>query len=159
MKPAPGAGYSTDPVSGQLLEYGRKTYRPPRNLADHVIARDKTCVFPHLPTPRPTLRLGSSRRLVHRRRDMRTQLHPLCERHHYARHNAGWTVERTHDGAYHWTDPTNHTYTSTTRRQLIQSSCGLVGGRAGLPRSEASLMSAGLVEASSQARVFGGPVR
>jgi len=37
-------------------------------------------------------------------------LHPLCERHHHTRHNADWTVKRTQDGAYHWTDPTNHHY-------------------------------------------------
>jgi len=41
----------TDPATGQLLEYGRNTYRPPRNLADHVIARDRTCVFPHCRRP------------------------------------------------------------------------------------------------------------
>jgi hypothetical protein len=29
--------------TGQLLDYGRRTYRPPANLTDHVIARDKTC--------------------------------------------------------------------------------------------------------------------
>src|SRR5215475_7245761 len=32
--------------TGQLLAYGRTTYRPPANLADHVIARDRTCTFP-----------------------------------------------------------------------------------------------------------------
>ena len=32
--------------TGQLLDYGRRTYRPPANLTDHVIARDKRCTFP-----------------------------------------------------------------------------------------------------------------
>src|SRR5215470_12141454 len=32
--------------TGQLLDYGRRTYRPPANLTHHVIARDKTCTFP-----------------------------------------------------------------------------------------------------------------
>jgi hypothetical protein len=32
--------------TGQLLDYGRRTYRPPANLTDHVIARDKSCTFP-----------------------------------------------------------------------------------------------------------------
>src|SRR5439155_17358582 len=36
----------TDPTTRQVLDYGRRTYRPPANLADHVIARDRTCVFP-----------------------------------------------------------------------------------------------------------------
>src|SRR5215831_6293863 len=32
--------------TGQLLDYGRTTYRPPTNLTDHVTARDRTCTFP-----------------------------------------------------------------------------------------------------------------
>jgi hypothetical protein len=47
----------TDPTTGQVLDYGRRTYRPP------------------------------------------------------AKHNAGWTVQRTDDGSYPWTAPTGHTYT------------------------------------------------
>src|SRR5215470_17063350 len=33
-------------TAGQLLDYGRTTYRPPTNLTDHVTARDQTCTFP-----------------------------------------------------------------------------------------------------------------
>ena len=36
----------TDPVTGQLLDYGQDTYRPPKDLAAYVIARDQTCTFP-----------------------------------------------------------------------------------------------------------------
>ena len=32
--------------TGQLLDYGRTTYRPPANLTDHVTARDRTRTFP-----------------------------------------------------------------------------------------------------------------
>ena len=32
--------------TGRLVNYGRSTYRPPKDLADHVIARDRTCRFP-----------------------------------------------------------------------------------------------------------------
>jgi len=35
----------TDDTS-QLLDYGRKTYRPPANLTNHLIARDRACTFP-----------------------------------------------------------------------------------------------------------------
>ena len=35
----------TDP-HGQLLDYGRTTYRPPQDLADHVITRDQRCRMP-----------------------------------------------------------------------------------------------------------------
>jgi hypothetical protein len=30
-----------------LVDYGRTTYRPPKDLAEHVIARDRTCRYPH----------------------------------------------------------------------------------------------------------------
>src|SRR5947208_14674479 len=33
----------TDPSSGTVLDVGRTRYRPPKALADHVRARDKTC--------------------------------------------------------------------------------------------------------------------
>ena len=36
----------TDPATNTLLDYGRTTYRPPKDLTDHVIARDQTCTFP-----------------------------------------------------------------------------------------------------------------
>ena len=36
----------TDPLTGQLLDYGTTRYRPPRQLADHVIERDGECAFP-----------------------------------------------------------------------------------------------------------------
>ncbi len=35
-----------DPVTGHLLDYGTVTYRPPAELADYVMARDRRCRFP-----------------------------------------------------------------------------------------------------------------
>jgi len=101
----------TDPASGQLLEYGRKTYRPPQNLADHVIARDKTCVFPHCRRPARLCDLDHREAWCTGGETCEHNLHPLCERHHYARHNADWHLTRQQDGSYRWTAPTNHTYT------------------------------------------------
>ena len=38
----------------------------------------------------------------------------LCRRHHRAKHQAGWQVQRDqHTGQSHWTSPTGHRYTST----------------------------------------------
>src|SRR5215831_4704295 len=42
--------------TGQLLDYARRTHRPPANLTDHIIARDHTCTFPGCPTTSQTLR-------------------------------------------------------------------------------------------------------
>ena len=41
----------TDPIGGALLDVGRRTYRPPADLARFVIARDRQCVLPHCHRP------------------------------------------------------------------------------------------------------------
>jgi hypothetical protein len=103
----------TDPVTGDLLDYGHTTYRPPADLTEFVIARDQHCVFP-----------GCRRR--GRRCDLDHE-HPwqaggptnpanlaaLCRRHHRAKHHAGWRRRRQPDGSYRWTAPTGHEYTVT----------------------------------------------
>jgi hypothetical protein len=101
----------TDSATGQVLEYGRKTYRPPANLADHVITRDKTCVFPHCRRLARHCDIDHGDPWCSGGHTDADALHPLCTRHHHARHNAGWTVQRTDDGSYLWTNPTGHTYT------------------------------------------------
>jgi len=40
-----------DPIFGQVIDYGTTRYRPPTHLAELVIARDGTCLFP--PCNRP----------------------------------------------------------------------------------------------------------
>jgi hypothetical protein len=96
---------------GQVLDYGRRTYRPPANLTDHVIARDKTCVFPHCRRPARHCEVDHGDPWCSGGHTNPDALYPLCTRHHHARHNAGWTGQRTDDGSYLWTDPTGHTYT------------------------------------------------
>jgi hypothetical protein len=108
----------TDPASGQLLEYGRQTYRPPANLADFVIARDKRCVFPHCRRPARHCDLDHAEAWCTGGETCEHNLHPLCRRHHRAKHDAGWTVRHRADGAYHWTSPTGHV---TTVRPLDDS--------------------------------------
>jgi hypothetical protein len=99
----------TDPL-GRLLDYGRSTYRPPKDLADHVIARDRTCRFPNC-----NRRAGRSE-LDHRTpweqggATNQANLDALCSRHHHAKHEARWTPKREVDGSTEWTSPTGHTY-------------------------------------------------
>jgi hypothetical protein len=102
----------TDPTTGALLDYGRTTYRPPRDLADFVIARDRTCVFP--PTSRRAARrcdLDHGQPFDAGGTTSAENLAPLCRRHHRAKHHAGWTLAHQPDGTYHWTSPTGHHYT------------------------------------------------
>lgn len=35
-----------DPLSGTLLDYGRRVYQPPQQLTDHLLARDAMCTTP-----------------------------------------------------------------------------------------------------------------
>jgi hypothetical protein len=44
----------TDPHTGQLLDYGRTTYRPPTALARKVTARDVHCTHPGCQRPAET---------------------------------------------------------------------------------------------------------
>ncbi|HEX4728203.1 MAG TPA: DUF222 domain-containing protein, partial [Jatrophihabitans sp.] len=100
----------TDPVTGQLLDYGVTRYRPPRRLADHVIERDGECTFPYC---------GHSARrsdLDHiipfpQGRTAVSNLQPLHRRHHNAKTEAGWHAERDPaTGATRWTSPQGRRY-------------------------------------------------
>ena len=35
-----------DPLSGIVVDHGHTTYRPPHNLVDLILARDRTCIIP-----------------------------------------------------------------------------------------------------------------
>jgi hypothetical protein len=100
----------TDPATGALLDYGRSTYRPPRDVADFVIARDRTCVFPSCRRAARRCDLDHGQSWRDGGTTCPHNLHPLCRRHHRAKHEAGWTVVRGPDGSYRWTSPTGHGY-------------------------------------------------
>jgi len=58
-----------DPIFGQVIDYGTTRYRPPTHLAELVIARDGTCLFP--PGNRPARSCDLDRERVPRRRHQR----------------------------------------------------------------------------------------
>jgi hypothetical protein len=104
----------TDPVDGTLLDHGRRTYRPPVALADHVRARDVTCRFPGchhqaatadvdhtVPYPEGPTAAGN--------------LGALCRHHHRLKHKTQWTVSQR-GGAFTWTSPTGRRYTRHPER-------------------------------------------
>lgn len=96
--------------AGQLLDYGRKTYRPPANLADHVIARDKTCTFPGCRRMAKLCDLDHGETWRDGGATSDANVTAVCQRHHNARHDAGWRARLTPDRSYAWTSPTGHTY-------------------------------------------------
>jgi len=102
----------TDPT-GQLLDYGTQTYRPPADLSAFVIARDQHCTFPTCHRPAHRCNLDHEVPASAGGPTNPTNLAALCRRHHRAKHHAGWNVTR-HDttGQSEWTSPTGHRYTS-----------------------------------------------
>ena len=99
----------TDPI-GKLVDYGRSTYRPPKDLADHVIARDRTCRFKHCARPACRCDLDHEKPWNRGGETNEANLNALCCRHHHLRHEAGWTPKRLPDGSIEWTSPTGHKY-------------------------------------------------
>ncbi len=99
----------TDPL-GKLVDYGHEVYRPPKDLADHIIARDRTCRFPHC--RRPACRCDLEHAVPWERggETNEANLNALCCRHHHCKHDAGWTPERLPDSSIQWTSPTGHKY-------------------------------------------------
>jgi hypothetical protein len=101
-----------DPVHGQLLDYGRITYKPPQALHDHVVARDGSCTF-------PTCRIPADRSDLDHIMPFpdgptsATNLHAAHRRHHNAKTHGGWSVDRDPaTGVTTWISPQGRRYPS-----------------------------------------------
>ena len=88
----------TDEHGRPRIDYGRTTYRPPTPLANFVRARDRQCTFPHCHRPATHCDLDHRTNWAHHGTTCQHNLHPLCERHHNAKHQAGWTPKLLPDG-------------------------------------------------------------
>jgi hypothetical protein len=94
----------------QLLDYGRRTYRPPAVLADHIRARDRTCRFPTCNRRAERCDLDHAVPWQDGGTTSAANLHALCARHHHAKHDAGWRALRHQDNSTEWIDPTGHRF-------------------------------------------------
>lgn len=99
----------TDPVTGQIIDYGRSTYRPPQNLVDHVTARDRTCRFPGCSVPAYRCDLDHIMAWERGGETKAANLAALCRRHHRLKTENYWTYE-LHDRRADWTSPTGRHY-------------------------------------------------
>jgi hypothetical protein len=77
--------------AGQLLDYGRRSYRPPGNLTEYVIARDKTCTFPGCRRPARLSDLDHGEAWAAGGVTSSNNVAALCQRHHNAKHDAEQT--------------------------------------------------------------------
>ncbi|MFB9954949.1 HNH endonuclease signature motif containing protein [Cellulomonas denverensis] len=96
----------TDPLSGAVLDVGRTRYRPPQELADHVIARDRTCARPGCTVPAVACDLDHTIPFGDGGPTAATNLAPLCRRDHLLRTHAGHRIEQTAAGEIVWTSLT-----------------------------------------------------
>ncbi len=109
-----------DPVTGQLLDYGRTRYKPPPHLAEFVRTRDGQCPMPtcdsdtgrgHLDHIVPAKPDPATGRPTHGTTDA-DNLAALCPHHHLAKDaGRGFGLHRSATGTYTWTTPLGRRYT------------------------------------------------
>ena len=101
----------TDPMTGHLLDYGRRTYRPPQVLQQFVEARSPRCRFPGCRRRAMRCQLDHATPWNTGGRTDRDNLGPLCVRHHQLKTHAGWTITTSStDGSVTWRSPTGREY-------------------------------------------------
>ena len=98
-----------DRSSGELLDYGTKTYAPPSRLAGFVIARDRVCQFAGCNKPAHRCELDHRQPFPNGPTN-KDNLGPLCKRHHRLKHHSRWRITKK-NGQVTWTSPTRHQYT------------------------------------------------
>ena len=105
-----------DPLSGNLLDYGRETYEPPQALVDFVLARDRVCRFPGCRQSGRTADIDHSESWETGGRTSAQNLGLLCRRHHQLKTHGGWQLTSFPDGSCEWTSPLKRKYFVPARR-------------------------------------------
>jgi uncharacterized protein DUF222 len=99
----------TDPATGEALEFGTSTYRPPAALRRFVWTRDRTCRFPGCMRPSHEsdldhtvpFPLGTT---------SAANLGAFCRRHHRVKHRTAWQVSQPKPGRFCFRSPAGKTY-------------------------------------------------
>lgn len=105
----------TDPLSGAVLDVGTTRYRPTRAIAEHVIARDRTCVRPGCTHQASSCQLDHTYPYNHSHPEEGgptsvANLGPLCSRDHQVKTHAGFLLTQPEPGVFEWRTPTGHYY-------------------------------------------------
>lgn len=103
----------TDPLSGAVLDVGRRRYRPPADLAEHVRARDGRCAEPGCATPAERCDLDHTEEFFADEGEGRTaadNLGPLCHRANLLKTGGGFTLTQPEPGVFVWTTPAGLAY-------------------------------------------------
>ena len=102
--------FITDPITGNLLDYGRDTYEPPQALIDFLMARDRTCRFPGCRQPARTADIDHAHPWATGGMTSPENMGLLCRRHHRMKTVGGWDLESFADGSCRWTSPSGKIY-------------------------------------------------
>ncbi len=101
----------TDPATGHLLDYGRRTYEISDRLRAFLTARDQTCRFPGCPRKASRCQIDHAEAWDDGGDTSPANLGALCVRHHQLKTHAGWTITNSHpDGSCGWTSPQGREY-------------------------------------------------
>lgn len=124
----------TDPVTGHLLDYATRTYKPPAALREFVIARDRTCQFPGCQTPGWRCDIDHVEPWTGDADGGQTKadnLITLCRRHHRLKTHNNWRVRirKPQDGrsdppetVIEWTSPHGQVH-DRARLQIPEIAC------------------------------------
>lgn len=104
-----------DPLSKQVLEYGRETYRPPAALRDHVITRDQVCRYPGCSREASNADLDHVTPWEDGGKTNEKNLVSLCRRHHNLKTHAGWNYTLMPDHSVVWVSPSGIKLTDPAR--------------------------------------------
>ncbi|WP_022919597.1 HNH endonuclease signature motif containing protein [Ruania albidiflava] len=105
----------TDPLTGSVLDVGHTRYRPTRAIAEHIVARDRTCVRPGCSHQASSCQLDHTIPFnhadpAHGGPTSVANLGPLCARDHQVKTHAGFHLTQVEPGIFEWTTPTGHRY-------------------------------------------------
>lgn len=107
--------FVTEPITGNLLDFGREHYEPPQALKDFLIARDRTCRFPGCRRSAILSDLDHAQSWDSGGTTSIENLGALCRRHHKLKTHYGWKVESFSDGSCMWRSPAGKEFFTPAR--------------------------------------------
>jgi len=102
--------FITDPLTGNLLDYGRESYKPPQALVDFLMARDRTCRFPGCRQSARRSDIDHAQAWDEGGKTDTSNLGVLCRRHHRLKTHGGWALRSFEDGSCEWISPAGKKY-------------------------------------------------
>jgi len=97
--------FISDPITGNLLDFGREKYVPPQELVDFLLARDRTCRFPGCGRSGQLADIDHAQSWETGGETNPANLGLLCRRHHRMKTHGGWDLSSNADGSCLWRSP------------------------------------------------------